>query len=69
MKAGVYRHKKPPERYYLLVGLARSHETDEEVIVYVPLFTKPEWSGTARMAFRTVEDFKETFEWVGERLP
>lgn len=66
MQAGVYEHNG---KHYLLIGLARSHDTDEEVIVYVPLLTKPEWSGTARMAFRTVEDFNKNFQWVGERLP
>ena len=69
MKPGVYQHKQLPERYYLYIGLARNHDTNEEVIVYVPLFTKPEWAGTARMAFRTVGDFDENFDWVGERLP
>lgn len=66
MQSGVYRHNN---QYYLLIGLARNHDTNEEVIVYVPLLTKSEWSGTARMAFRTVEDFNQNFEWVGERLP
>jgi hypothetical protein len=66
MNAGVYEHNGNP---YLLIGLARSHATGEEIIVYVPLLTKPEWSGTARLAFRTVEDFNKNFTWVGERLP
>ncbi len=66
MQSGVYQHN---DNFYLYIGLARSHDTDEEVIVYVPLFTRPEWAGTARMAFRTVEDFKQNFEWVSERLP
>lgn len=66
MNAGVYEHNG---NHYLLIGLARSHATGEEVIVYVPLLTRPEWSGTARLAFRTVEDFNKNFTWVGERLP
>lgn len=66
MNTGIYEHNG---NHYLLIGLARSHDTDEEVIVYVPLLTKPEWSGTPRMSFRTIADFKENFTWVGERLP
>lgn len=69
MKAGVYKHKKHPKDMYLLIGLARGHDTNEEVVVYVPLRVEPEWAGTARMAYRAVEDFNDTFEWVGERLP
>jgi hypothetical protein len=74
MKAGVYASKKSsrddcPPGYVLLIGLARGHSTNEEVIAYVPLRVEPEWSGTARMAFRAVDDFNEHFEWVGERLP
>lgn len=33
------------------------------------LRVEPEWAGTARMSYRTVEDFNENFEWVGERQP
>lgn len=69
MQAGVYANKKHPQDYYLLIGLARDHHTNEEIIVYVPLRVEPEWAGTARMAYRTVEDFKANFDWVGERLP
>lgn len=69
MKPGVYRHKQYPELLYLFIGLARNHESDEEVIVYIPLFTRPEWKGTARMTYRTVENFNSTFEWVDERIP
>ncbi len=69
MKAGVYVNKKHPEDKYLFIGLARQHHTNEEVIVYVPLRIKPEWAGTARMAYRTVDDFNEHFEWAGDRLP
>ena len=69
MKAGIYTNKKHPQDKYLLIGLARQHYTNEEVIVYVPLRVELEWAGTARMSFRTVEDFNENFEWVGDRLP
>jgi hypothetical protein len=73
MNAGVYEHKGHP---YLLIGLCRLHdgscvseEVGDEFVAYVPLRTEPEWSGTARIALRTVEDFEANFEWVGDRLP
>jgi len=69
MKAGIYVNKKHPRDKYLFIGLARQHYTNEEIIVYVPLRIEPEWAGTARMAYRTVEDFNENFEWVDDRLP
>lgn len=69
MKPGVYRHRKHPELLYLFIGLARHHDTDEEVIVYVPLFTRSEWKGSARMTYRPIEDFNATFEWSDERMP
>lgn len=69
MNAGIYINKKRPNDKYLLIGLARHSHTNEEVIVYVPLRVEPEWAGTARMSYRTVEDFNENFEWVGDRLP
>lgn len=69
MKAGIYVNKKHPQDKYLLIGLARQHYTNEEVIVYVPLRIEPQWAGTARMSYRTVEDFNENFEWVDDRLP
>jgi hypothetical protein len=69
MEAGVYEHNKHPGNYYLLIGLARNHYTDVEFVVYVPLRVESEWAGTARMALRTLQDFKDTFTFVGERLP
>lgn len=67
--AGVYEHVRHPGNYYLLLGLARDHHTDEESIVYVPLRVESEWAGTARMALRRPEDFAATFRFVGDRLP
>lgn len=69
MNAGIYEHKGHRGNYYLLIGLARDHHSDEEFIVYVPLRIEPEWSGTARMAIRPARDFERTFEWVGDVLP
>lgn len=69
LTSGVYEHVRHPGHYYLLIGLARDHHTDEESVVYVPLRVEPEWAGTARMALRRVPDFLATFVWVGDRLP
>lgn len=69
MNAGVYEHVRHPGHYYLLLGLAREHDTDVEKVVYVPLRVEVEWQGTARMALRPVVDFEATFRYVGDRLP
>ena len=58
-----------PGNFYLLLGLARSHYTGEEYIVYIPLRVELEWEGTARMALRTPDDFCDNFRFVGSRLP
>lgn len=69
INAGVWEHVRHPGNYYLFIGLARDHHTDEESVVYVPLRVEPQWAGTARMALRRVDDFLDTFTWVGDRLP
>lgn len=69
MKPGVYRHRKHPDLLYLFIGLAHHHDSKEESVVYVPLFTRPEWKGVPRMTYRSVDDFNTTFEWVDERMP
>jgi hypothetical protein len=69
VKQGVYKHREHPELLYLLIGLAHHHDTKEEVIVYVPLFTRPEWKGIPRLTYRSVKDFEATFEWADERMP
>lgn len=66
LKAGIYTYNG---HFYLLIGLCRHHDTDEELIAYVPLRIMPQWKGTARIALRTPEDFEANFDWVGERLP
>lgn len=65
LHAGIYEYKG---NHYLLIGLCRRHDTGEEMIAYVPLRTDPKWSGTARIALRTVEDFISRFTWAGARL-
>ncbi len=70
---GIYRHYKGP--LYLVLGIARHSETQEEHAVYVPLY---EHEGAA-MAIRPLKMFRENviyegreqprFAYVGQRLP
>ena len=71
---GVYRHFKGG--MYLALMLAKDSETEQDFVVYIPLYDKPE-SGT-RAWIRCVDDFLgmkvlengesvERFHFVGER--
>lgn len=73
LRSGVYKHK---DNLYLLIGLCRMHDSScvsedlgDEFVAYIPLRVEPEWSGTARIALRTLKDFNEEFTYVGLRLP
>lgn len=66
LPAGVYTSKGS---HYLLIGLARVHEGGDEYVVYVPLYTQPEFGGTAPMSLRPLADFLEGFAWAGTRIP
>ncbi len=69
MKPGIYKHRKHPELKYLFMGLAHHHDNvNDDVAVYTPLFTRPDWAGRSIMTYRSLASFNETFEWVGERL-
>ena len=62
--AGVYQHYKG--QYYLVLGLAHHSETEESMVVYVPLYVRE----GPRMAVRPAEMFFETVEWPdGQRRP
>lgn len=61
--AGVYRHYKG--EYYLLLGLAHHSETEEEFIVYIPLYTRE----GPRMAVRPRGMFFEEVEVDGIKQP
>lgn len=41
IQTGVYRHFKG--RYYLVLGEALHSETNEEMVVYQPLYGEPRW--------------------------
>lgn len=38
MQLGVYRHYKNPDHLYQVIGLAIHTETNEEMVVYKPLY-------------------------------
>ncbi len=61
--AGVYQHYKG--QYYLLLGLAHHSETGEQLIVYVPLYTRE----GPRMAVRPADMFFEEVEVEGLKQP
>lgn len=68
VKCGRYRHYKGQE--YQVLGVARHSETEEEFVVYRPLYGKGElWVRPLKMFLEKVE--KEAgavlrFEYIGE---
>lgn len=70
--AGVYKHYKG--EYYLVLGLAHHSETEERLVIYVPLYTREGPRIAARpldMFFEEVEidgTKKPRFEYVGSEL-
>lgn len=59
LKLGIYQHYKGPK--YLVVGIARHSETQEEHAVYVPLY---EHEGAA-MAIRPLKMFLDLVRFEG----
>lgn len=64
--SGVYKHFKGG--LYLVLGLARHTETNEKLIVYVPLYTLEDHPGP-RLQVRPVDMFFEEVEHEGQKLP
>lgn len=62
MKPGVYRHYKG--KLYLVLFLARHSETQEEMVVYVPLYEIP-GNVDCHAAVRPRAMFEETVQGVG----
>ena len=69
MKQGRYRHYKGNE--YIVLGVARHSETDEELVVYRPDYGEQGlWVQPKEMFLETVEvDGKQVprFEFLGEK--
>ncbi|MEY3053265.1 MAG: hypothetical protein RLY31_3050 [Bacteroidota bacterium] len=71
LRKGIYRHFKG--RHYRLVGTAVHSETNEEMVVYEPLYGKGGWwVRPLRMFVETVRHEGrdvERFEYIGETIP
>ncbi|HET9946691.1 MAG TPA: DUF1653 domain-containing protein [Patescibacteria group bacterium] len=61
MQAGIYKHYKG--KYYLVLGVAQHSETQEEVVVYVSLYT----GEGPRMFVRPRKMFEENGEINGKK--
>ena len=61
LKAGIYRHYKGPE--YKVYEVARHSETEQQLVVYRPLY------GEAKLWVRPLEMFVENVTFEGKNLP
>ncbi len=70
MQAGIYRHYKGQR--YLVLGVARHDDTEEELVVYVPLYEDPNHQGPAlqcrnRVVFEGLtSDDQKRFTYEGD---
>ncbi len=70
-----YKHRSDDPKYYQVIGLARQTETEELLVIYVPLYP----AGGVRMAARPLDAFTGStevdgvtvprFEYVGTEIP
>lgn len=68
---GVYEHYKSTDadkRYYQVLGVARNTETEEKLVIYIPLYVISEHKGL-RLQARPLEMFLETVTYNGKTLP
>ena len=61
MKEGRYRHYK--RNYYEVIGVARHSESEEEMVIYMPLY------GNSGLWVRPLDMFNELVEIGGQRVP
>lgn len=61
LKPGRYRHYKGKD--YEVIGVARHSETEEELVVYRPLY------GDQGLWVRPLSMFRETVDVAGETVP
>ncbi|BES69010.1 DUF1653 domain-containing protein [Marinobacter nanhaiticus D15-8W] len=61
LKPGRYRHYKGKD--YEVIGVARHSETEEELVVYRPLY------GDQGLWVRPLSMFRETVDVAGESVP
>lgn len=68
---GIYEHyKSTPEsrKYYQVLGFARHTETEEILVVYIPLYTDSSHTGP-RFQVRPIGMFTENITRDGEEIP
>ena len=63
LKLGVYKHYKGNK--YLVIGLAKHSETNEDLVVYIPIYE----SDLSRIWVRPLEMFLEDVEIEGKKVP
>ena len=61
IESGRYRHYKG--NYYKVIGLARHSETEQQLVVYQPLYGDQDWW------VRPLEMFQEMVEVDGKLVP
>ena len=64
--SGVYQHYKGG--LYQVLGVARHTETDEKLILYIPLYTRSDHKGP-RFQVRPLTMFFEEVEVEGQKVP
>lgn len=70
-RAGVYEHYKSTEKerhYYQVIGVARQTETNELLVIYIPLYIPESYSGPVLQA-RPLGMFMEDVEYRGKTVP
>lgn len=68
---GVYEHYKSTneeKRYYQVLGVARNTETEELMVVYIPLYVIPDHKGP-RIQLRPLKMFTEQVTFNGKTIP
>ncbi len=68
---GVYEHYKSTDgdkRLYQVLGFAKHTETEEILVVYIPLYVIPEHTGL-RLQVRPLDMFMEDVEHNGKVVP
>lgn len=64
VKKGVYRHFKG--NYYKVIDIVRHSETEEELVLYLPLYLNKDYPGD--MWVRPISMFLETVERDGKKF-
>jgi hypothetical protein len=60
----IYHHYKSPDKHYKIIGIAFHTETEEDMVVYQPLYETEH-----RLFVRPLKMFMEEVEVNGEKKP